>query len=240
MTERRDGGPEETPTGKRMKDLGSASANAMRHEAKGEHETKSGIQYGTTTKEIEMLLEEWPEAPKSVAELMMERYGPPNEATPTKLFWYENAPWKRTVVTKDVLTHHFPMPHSDFISQTIDYGMPLEKVREVTEMDGSCMFDRTAGEATARCDSEWANILTLNLMNDIVTGAKSVQEARQFFAETASAYALGRPAPYAERLQFEPPRGGTEFLDEAMVGAAMAKQGIQKMKDVVMGEKREG
>lgn len=236
MTERRESGPASTPTGKRMSDLAGASANAIRHEAVGEHETQSGARQRTSQSEVERIIEDWPEAPKTAAETTIERYGPPNEATPTKLFWYQNGPWKRTVVTRDVVTHHFPMPHSDYVKNIIDYQVPPEKFDDLASFDGSCLPDRTAGEVGARCDSEWANIITLNLMHDIVTGAKSVEEARKEFADVASAYALGRPAPYAERLQFEVPHGGTEYVDESMVAGAMVKQGAQKMIDVLTGQ----
>ena len=44
-------------------------------------------------------------------------------------------------------------------------------------------MDRTTGEAAARCESEAANILTLNLMHDIVREKTSVEEARKTYAE---------------------------------------------------------
>lgn len=70
-------------------------------------------------------------------------------------------------------------------------------------------MDRTAGEAGTRCDSEAANVITLNLMHEIV-GQRSVDEAQQVYAETMAAYTMGRPTPYAERLLFAVPQGGTE------------------------------
>ena len=99
--------------------------------------------------------------------------------------------------------------------------------------------DRTAGEAAGRCDSEWANILTLNLMHDVATGKASVAEACTTYAENAAAFTLGRPAPYAERLQFELPQGGTEDPDESMIGGAMARQTLGKVKDLLTGSEEE-
>ncbi len=133
--------------------------------------------------QVEALIENWPDAPKMGARQMLEQYGLPNEATPTKLFWYHNGPWKRTQLTSDVVTHNFPSPHSDYLTQYIDYQVPIDKFDEIARFDGSCLVDRTAGEAAARCDSEAANVLTLNLMNDIVTGKTSVEEARKTYAE---------------------------------------------------------
>ncbi len=97
-------------------------------------------------------------------------------------------------------------------------------------------MDRTAGEVAGRCDSEAANFLTLNLMHDIVTGKTSVEEARKTYAEQMAAYTLGRAAPYAERFQFAVPEGGTEDPDESMIGGAMARQTVGKVKDLLVGE----
>jgi len=159
-----------------------------------------------------------------------------NEATPTKLFWYKAGPWKRIIVTSDVVTHNFPAPHSDFLTQYIDYQVPPEKFDEIARFDGSCLLDRTSGEVAARCDSEAANTITLNLMHDIVTGKTVVEEARKTFGEIMVAYTLGRSAPYAESLQFTVPEGGTEDKDERVIDAAtLGQQTVGKVKDVLTG-----
>ena len=227
--------PKDMETGERMAGLAGAKMDAMAHKARGEHETEEGARYTVGLAGVHALIEDWPEAPKTAARQMIEQYGAPNEATATKLFWYRNGPWKRTMVTQDVVTHNFPTAHSDFLTQWIDYAVPVDKADEITRFDGSCLIDRTAGEAAARCDSEWANILTLNLMHDIVTGKTSVEEARKTYAENAAGFTLGRPAPYAERLQFELPQGGTEDPDESMIGGAMARQTVGKVKDLLTG-----
>ncbi len=63
--------------------------------------------------------------------------------------------------------HNFPSPHTDFLTQYIDYRVPVDMFAELGRYDGSCLVDRTTGEAAARCDSEAANFLTLNLMHDM-------------------------------------------------------------------------
>ncbi len=47
-----------------------------------------------------------------------------------------------------------------------------------------------------------------------------------------SAYMLGRPAPYVERLLFEPPKGGTMDPDEGNMTPHMLNQMKEKVKDV--------
>jgi hypothetical protein len=218
-----------------MAALASAQADALKHKVQGEHETEHGARHTVPLSQVEAMIESWPSAPKTAARQMLEQYGAPNEATPTKLFWYHNGPWKRTLVTSDIVTHNFPVTHSDFLTQWIDYHVPIEMFDAIGRFDGSCLVDRTAGEVGARCDSEAANTITLNLMHDIVTGKRSVEDARKTFAENAAAYTMGRPAPYAERLQFAVPQGGTQDPDESMMAGAMARQAVGKVKDLLTG-----
>ena len=139
-------------------------------------------------------------------------------------------------MTRDVLTHKFPAPHSDFLTQYIDYPVPVDKVSEITRFDGSCLVDRTAGEVAARCDSEAANTITLNLMHEIVTGKLTVDEAREVYAENVAAYAMGRDAPYVEQFRFEIPREGTEDLDETIIGGEVAEQLTAKAMDLLSAD----
>ena len=55
---------------------------------------------------------------------------------------------------------------------------------------------------SARCHDEQANFLALNLVHDIVTGAKSPREARDYYAKEFVDYRRKRPTPYMERLRF--------------------------------------
>lgn len=223
-------------TGERMVTLAGAAADAIKHKAMGEHETEDGIHSTVDPAMVESLIADWPDAPQRGARQMLEQYGPPNEATPTKLFWYRSGPWKRIIVTCDVVTHNFPAPHSDFLTQYIDYKVPIGKFDEIARFDGSCLVDRTSGEAGARCDSEAANTITLNLMHDIVTGKTTVDEARKTFGENMVAYTLGRFAPYAERLQFAVPDGGTEDQDERVIGGeTLGTQAVGKATDLLTG-----
>lgn len=225
--------PNEEPTGARLKELALAMANNMSHKAQGEHETEEGTQFSTDLDMVEGWVEEWPAAPKLAARKMIEQYGPPNEATPTKLFWYRNGPWKRTVATRDVLTHDFPAPHSDYLTQVIDYHVPAEKVSDLTRFDGSCLVDRTAGEVAARCDSEAANTITLNLMHEIVTGQKTVEEAREAFAQSMAACAMGKEAEYTQQFVFDLPQDGTEDVDESNMAREVAEKLGEEAKELL-------
>ena len=198
----------------------------------------TGARYRVEPPEVEAILAEWPAAPKKVAQDIIGRYGPPNEATPTLLIWHNNGPWKRTVITRDEALHQFPTPHTDYITQTIDYRVPVEKFVEIATFDGSCVPYRTTGEVSATCDNEAANFLSMNLMHDIVQGARTVDEARKEFAEQTAAWALNRPAPYTERCHFDVPAGAeTADPDESAMAGAMVHQTAEKAKDTLsLGE----
>ncbi|OCA84569.1 hypothetical protein A8F94_17615 [Bacillus sp. FJAT-27225] len=141
------------------------------------------------------------------AENTMKFYGPPNEASPSYLIWYNNGPWKRTIAFRDEVPHDFPEPHSDVLEQFIDYHVPADKVGLVAQLEGSLVIDRTKGEVSVHCDNEGANTLSINMMHEVVTGKRTPQEAREFIKHEIVEYMMNRPAPYAEKFQFDLPQG---------------------------------
>ncbi|GAB3196940.1 hypothetical protein ABID22_002179 [Pontibacter aydingkolensis] len=200
----------------------------------------SAIEKPTTTlvdiAQVEGIIGEWPEMAAKSARQTTEKYGPPNEATPSHLVWFNNGPWKRTIVHRHEIPHDFPQPHTDVIENVISYKVPVDRLTELGRYDGSLYVDRTRGEASARCDMENANILSLNLMHDIIQGRYTAEQAREKYAEVTADFMLNRPPPYAEALQFTPPTEDTRFTDESKIGAAMLKQAGEKIKDAFRGE----
>lgn len=225
--------PTDLDTAERLATTGRAVAQGIKYKAKGEHETQRGTGLLVDEADAAALIDEWPEAQKKVAEQMLARYGPPNEATPTRLTWHRNGPWKRTEITSDAVVHNWPTVHTDFLTQTIDYRVPPPMISAIAQFDGSIIVDRTRGEVSARCDSEAANVLGLNMVHELVTGKRDVPGARHTSEQNTVAYTLGREAPYAERLLFEVPTGGTEDLDESAIGEAISQQLAGKVKDAI-------
>jgi hypothetical protein len=219
------------PTHERIGSLATAKASAERLKADGSAAAELGQGRSVTPESARSIIEQWPEAPKKAAEKLLDHYGPPNEATPTKLFWYRTGPWSRIELTADEVMHNFPTAHTDYLTQYVDYRVPAATASELLAFDGSVIVDRTAGQIGARCDHEAYNTLTLNLAVEIIEGRRSVEDARRMYGETAAAYAMGRDAPYAERLLFTPGTG-TADPDEAIIAPNMGHQMIEKAKDV--------
>ncbi len=200
----------------------------------------SGATYEVPEEELESVLLDWPAAPKKTVELIIEQYGLPNEATPTQLIWYHNGPWKRTVITKDEGQHNFPTPHTDYIAQTIDYFVPVERLTELGRFDGSVIVNRTSGEVTAACDAEPLNILALNLMHEVAADGLSAEGARTRYADEAAAWSMNRPAPLTEKLRIDASlMTGTRDPDKPAMKAAAIKNTAGKMLDAVRGEKQQ-
>ncbi|MDQ4144793.1 MAG: hypothetical protein M3198_13845 [Actinomycetota bacterium] len=202
-------------------------------------EPAPGSHYELTQGQVEAIIEDWPPAPKKIVPETIKKYGLPNEASPTMLIWHDSGPWKRTIITSDETAHDFPTPHTDYISQTINYDVPVEKLPEVAQFDGSLIVYRTAGQVTASCDNEPANFLAINLLHDIVTGAKTADEARHEFGEQTAAWMLNREAPYTEGVRFtQPNESDTGYRDEPVMKEPTLHQTVEKVKDVLgVGDK---
>jgi hypothetical protein len=154
------------------------------------------------------IVADWPEESKEAAQLVMQAHGQPDEACASLLIWHERGPWRRIMAYREYDRHEFPAPHIDSVESFIPYNVPTEKVSELAAFDGSVVVNRTRGELSARCHDEQANFLALNLAHDIVTGQKTVQEARDYYAYEFLAYRRGDPTPYMDGLHFIPQGAG--------------------------------
>ena len=211
-----------------------AASLAMGSAIKAKFNKKAANQVTTSRVDlanVEMILDSWGAMPRRAAEKTIEKYGLPNEAIPSRLIWYNNGVWKRTLVYRDEIPHNFPQPHTDMLENVINYRVPVEKFDELAEYDGSLYIDRTRGEASARCDMEAANILSLNMMHEIVTGRLTAQQAKKRQAEVESDFMLGRPAPLTERLQFPLPRKDTSDPDRSNMARPLMRRAGRKIKE---------
>ena len=216
----------------RVETVAKTKIGARREKTSSGDEAAPGAALLVARADVDAVIGDWPPAPKKMAQDMVRRYGLPNEATPTLLIWHDSGPWKRTIVTSDETAHDFPTPHTDFISQTISYDVPVEKLAELARYDGSLIVYRTAGQVTASCDNEAANFLAINLMHEIVEGRMTAEEARREFGEQQAAWLMNREAPATEGVRFAAPsESATGYRDEPVMKTPTAKQAVEKVKD---------
>lgn len=222
----------------RLEAVAKTKIGAQEEKAASGEERAPGAAHAVSPADVDAIIESWPPAPKKIAQETMETYGLPNEATPTLLIWHDSGAWKRTIITSDETAHDFPTPHTDYISQTLNYDVPVEKLPDLARFDGSLIIYRTAGQVTASCDNEPANVLAVNLMHEIVEGRMTPEEARKEFGEQTAAWMMNREAPLAERIQFAPPpESETGYLDEPVMKGPTLHQTVEKVKDTLgMGE----
>jgi hypothetical protein len=64
------------------------------------------------------------------------------------------------------------------------------------------------------------NFVAINLAHDIVTGKRSVEEAREEYTRLYKAYKDGEKPPYTESFQFDLPKGDTKDRDTATLSRA--------------------
>lgn len=151
----------------------------------------------------------WPKATQTLAAQLLQKYGLPADVGSRQIAWYGNAPWKRTVLRKEEVLHNFPSPHKDILEQSVSYRVPPQKLGAVMQYNGSVGVDRTSGEISAHCGSERENIIVLNLVHDIVTDNRDVEQARVYHAQLMRGIQTGDVDSYATKLQFQSPSGST-------------------------------
>ncbi len=172
--------------------------------------------------QAKQIIQNWPDTSKQAAEAMIQKYGGPGEVTPTMLIWENSGPWMRTIVYKQEIDHDFPMPHKDVLEQFIPYKVPVELFDDLAAYDGSVIVERTKGEISARCDKEAANFLAINLAHDIVTGKKTVDQARQAYADTMKMVMEGKSPEITQKFTFDVNRDYKGDPGKAIM--SMAKQ----------------
>jgi hypothetical protein len=165
---------------------------------------------------VEEIIKDWPKEPQESAKRLIEYYGQPDEVSPSRLVWYNTQDgWKRTVLSKEETPHNFPAPHTDFLEQFIDYKVPIEMYSRLAEYDGSVIAERTKGELSARCGGTSMNFVAINLAHDIITGRRTVAEARAEYSRLYQAYQNGEKPPYTQSFQFALPKVNTQDRDTA-------------------------
>jgi hypothetical protein len=163
---------------------------------------------------VQQVIGAWRVPVRDLAQQLIAKYGQPDEATPMRLLWHQRPPWKRLELLHLAIPHRFPAPHEDVLLQVVDDAVPPEMADELLTYNGSLLIDRTRGELGARSESEAINILMLNLAHEIVTRARTPQDARTMHAQAVQ---QGQHDAYKLALRFAPTLAPTADLDQEVV-----------------------
>lgn len=165
--------------------------------------TSSGEVVRVTNRAIDVV-SGWPGSQRESATQLIARYGEPSVVGERMLAWFNTGPFVKTVLMRDGQAHNWPTPHVDYLTQTVKHGVPAGRLDDLYEYDGSVWFHRTRGELSAQCDKVEMNYLALNLAHDIITGKRTVSDARNFYAKTAKAFKDGdKSSAYVSGLIFQ-------------------------------------
>jgi len=149
------------------------------------------------------VIQAWPEMPKKVAGVIVEKYGQPNHFNNESLVWYGNGPWKRTVVYRDGWLDQASIRHAEVLQQVITYSVPNDKVKDLSRYDERLVIDGPRQELSFVSDSEKTNFLAINMADEVVSLWKTVEQARAFAAKTARLSEAGKKSVYTDGFRFK-------------------------------------
>lgn len=151
------------------------------------------------------VIDQWSDLSALAARRMIGEYGVPDEVHAGRLVWRDNGPWRRTVV-RDVRPAMVEGDDLGIVEQTVDYALTPAQAADVAAFDKRAVFDARSGELASSADEEAHNFLRLNLIDDIVRGRLTPEQARKSFASVVSFEESGKTSPYLLGLRFPPSR----------------------------------
>jgi hypothetical protein len=157
---------------------------------------------GSIAQTPETVIQNWPEVSRKIARTMIEKYGQPKSFSENSLVWRNNGTWKRSVAYRTAWPHFLGTRDKDFLEQTINYSVPDDKVTALKRFDKRIRVDKSNGEISAQFESEKMNYLALNLSEEIVTGKRSVEDARDFYRKTEELSRSGKASSYLDGFVF--------------------------------------
>jgi hypothetical protein len=178
--------------------------------------------------ENQVIMQGWPAESADAALRVIKKYGEPDESCHSNLTWDRRGPWKRIIAHREPVKHNFPAPHVDVVECFMEFHVPPWKVSDLVRFDGSIVVYRTLGEISVRGHDEETNFLALNLAFDLITGKRSVDDARKYFAQEFLNHRRKAPAPYMKGLKFEPRRA--DDPDERIVSEEEMKRALDEGK----------
>lgn len=135
----------------------------------------------------------WPEESRRPASWLIHVHQEPDQVSEDQLVWENVEPWLRIVATRTFETREWPAPHTASVRGTIRYDVPAERRGAVEEFDLALEIDDERGVVEVVGPDLGTNLLALNLMHDVITGAVLPGEARRRYASLTATAPNGHP-----------------------------------------------
>lgn len=73
---------------------------------------------------VSAVVASWPEKPRETVAMLTAKYGQPTVVGDRMVVWYGTGQFVKTSVARDEAPHAFPMPHTDYLTQTVKHRVP--------------------------------------------------------------------------------------------------------------------
>jgi hypothetical protein len=161
------------------------------------------IEAAASTLTAENIIQGWPKRARSMARVVIEKYGQPDRLSEEALVWYNNGPWQNTVVYRKARPRSLLIPNEDYLKQTISYMVPSDKINALERFNQGIVVNKVTDELSCQSESEDLNFLALNLADEIINNKRSVEDAQDFFLRTQLLSESGKTSPYMQGFRFE-------------------------------------
>jgi hypothetical protein len=149
------------------------------------------------------ITQNWPSLSRKIAAVMVEKYGQPDDYDDNNLTWYDNGPWKRTIVHREGYRNQHMGGPDTVLQQSVNYRVPSGKFKDLEQFDPRLSPNRPRNELSMSSESEQINFLAINLADEIIVGWKSADEARSSYTRISTLAKFGKSSPYMEGLRFQ-------------------------------------
>ena len=145
----------------------------------------------------------WPAESRQPASWIVHVHHEPDEVSDEQLVWEDVAPWQRVIATREFESREWPVPHTASVRSVIRYHVPESAATTLDELGLSIEVDRDAGLVTTLGPDLPTNLLTLNLMHDVLSGTIAPADARRRYAEVTTTPPDGHPAAEKVKCRFD-------------------------------------
>jgi hypothetical protein len=152
---------------------------------------------------VQETVDHWSNYSRVTADFLIERYGPPDRVSASRLVWDGAGPW-RTVAVWDEPGYLDRAGGPSNMEQTVGMRVADDKRLALGVFGDVLKVSKDGDELTARCGSEPLDFLAINLAHEVIAGSMSPENAALAFVRTAELSQSGKSSPLMQGFVFPP------------------------------------